>query len=178
VPRFSFSVPESRALTYRKVNGYLSNMETDQGSGTPPPRPTPEEASIALREAQLARSSLDTIPVPGWYFPITALLVGGLTLSQLLPSIATIVVVGALGACLGGLVRVYANKIGIRLRISEAKGRLVWPPVVAITLLNVTAAVLDLGYGQEWGWIIAAAANAGIILVWGSYLRRHPQKSA
>lgn len=153
-------------------------METQRGSDAPSPRPTPEEASLALREAQQARSSLETIPVPRWFVPAMALLLGGITLSQLLSGLATVVVVLVMAAGMGALIRVYFNKIGIRPRIDEVSGWLVWPPVMVITLLNLTAAVLDLGYGRDWGWIVAAVANTGVMLAYGEWLRRYSRKSA
>ncbi|MDP9847430.1 hypothetical protein [Streptosporangium lutulentum] len=153
-------------------------METQQGSGDPAPRPTPEEARLALREAQQARSSLDSIPVPGWYFPVLALMIAGITLSQLLPSFAGLAVVIVMIAGTGAMVGLYVNKIGVRPRISEVKGRLAWPPAAAVLLVSLAAFVLDQGYGQDWGWIVAAVANAGLILGYGLYLRRHLRKPA
>ncbi|MFJ2028237.1 hypothetical protein [Streptosporangium sp. NPDC087985] len=150
-------------------------METHAGSGDPAPRPTPEEASAALREVEQARSSLDSVPMPGWYTTILALLVAGTALCQLLPTTATVVVALIVAAGMGMTVRVYINKVGFW---RQARGREVWPAVVPLVLIYGAAAVLDLGYGQEWGWIVAAVVGGSAVLGLGHYHRRRVRRQA
>ncbi|MGW5365357.1 hypothetical protein [Actinopolymorpha pittospori] len=153
-------------------------METDAHPDRPSPRPTPEEARVALRAAEQARSRIDTIPVPGWYFPALALVIAVLALGQLLPGPATVAVILVALAGLGGLVRVYVNKVGVRARPGRAEGRLVWPPTIGVFLTYAAAAVLDLAYGQTYWWVAAAAIGAAIMLALGALIRRRARTSA
>ena len=153
-------------------------METEAHSDSPSPRPTPEEARVALRAAEQARSSIETIPVPGWYFPALALVIAVLALGQLLPGLATVAVALVALAGLGGLVRVYVNKVGVRAQPGRADGRLVWPPTIGVLLAYTAAAVMDLGYGQTYWWVAAAAIGAVIILAYGALIRRRVRTSA
>ncbi|GAA5014361.1 hypothetical protein [Actinopolymorpha pittospori] len=153
-------------------------METDAHPDSPSPRPTPEEARVALRAAEQARSSIETIPVPGWYFPALALLVAVLALGQLLPGPATVVVTLVALAGVGGLVRVYVNKVGVRAQLGRADARLVWPPTIGIFLTFAAAAVLDVAYGQTYWWVAAAAIGALIIAASGALFRRRARRSA
>lgn len=52
------------------------------------PRPTPQVAEAALREAETAQASLANPAVPGSCFPVPAVLVAGIALIQLLPHLA------------------------------------------------------------------------------------------
>ena len=156
-------------------------METEahpDNPDCPSSRPTPEEARVALRQAEQARSSIETIPVPGWYFPALALLVAVLALGQLLPGPATVVVTLVALAGVGGLVRVYVNKVGVRAQLGRADARLVWPPTIGIFLAYAVAAVLDIAYGQTYWWVAAAAIGAVSLLAFGALIRRRAQTSA
>ncbi|WP_326819237.1 hypothetical protein [Streptosporangium sp. NBC_01756] len=150
-------------------------METHDGSGAPTPRPTPEEASAALHEVEQVRSSLDAVPIPGWYMPLLALLAGGTALAQLLPTAVTVVVVLLMAVGIGLTVRLYVQKVGF---LRQAKGREVWPAIVPLVVIYLAAAVLDLAYGQVWGWVVAAVLGAGTILGMGYYHQRRVRRQA
>ncbi|GAA4223995.1 tellurite resistance protein TehA-like permease [Streptosporangium album] len=150
-------------------------METHDGSDASATRPTPEEASAALREVEQVRSSLDVVPVPGWYMPLLALLAAGSALAQLLPTAVTVVVVLIMVAGIGATVRLYVQKVGF---LRQVKGREVWPAVVPLVVIYLAAAVLDLAYGQEWGWIVAAVLGGGTILGIGYYHQRRVRRQA
>ncbi|MFC7645971.1 hypothetical protein ACFQX6_39275 [Streptosporangium lutulentum] len=110
-------------------------------------------------------------------FPVLALMIAGITLSQLLPSFAGLAVVIVMIAGTGAMVGLYVNKI--ESGRGSARSRDDWPaPLAAVLLVSLAAFVLDQGYGQDWGWIVAAVANAGLILGYGLYLRRHLRKPA
>ncbi len=144
-------------------------MENSNGAGAPDTRPTPEEAAAALRQADSDRTAMERLPVPGWYYPILAGLIAGVMLAQLLPSPFSFA--GSLAAAVGvgALARVYVDKVGV---LSWLTPRQMWPPVVLILLFLFGALVVDQVYDQQWGWVVGAAANAAVLIVFGALYRR------
>ena len=69
----------------------------------------------------------------------------------------------------GALARVYVDKVGV---LSWLTPRQMWPPVVLILLFLFGALVVDQVYDQQWGWVVGAAANAAVLIVFGALYRR------
>ncbi|MEV4627559.1 hypothetical protein AB0J90_14840 [Micromonospora sp. NPDC049523] len=140
-------------------------------------RPTPAEAAAALRQVRDAQSSLGRRLAPSWYFAAVAAMLGATTLSQLLPTAATIVVTLALVAIMGAVVRVFFDRAGVVPQVGKVNARWIILATTPLVLVTLAAAWLD-DSGREWGWIVAAIVNSGTVLGVGWWHRRQLRAGA
>lgn len=146
-------------------------MEAHADTDATTPRPTAQEAQAALDAADEARSTVDRVPAPWWFFPALAVVMVGLAFGQMLPTPVAIPVILAFAAGAGVTVGGYVAKVGIRPRVNVPAAVL---GAVSIALIFVTAAVVD----QPWAWIAAGLVNAAVVLVAGYLHQRRARGSA
>ncbi|GIH78401.1 hypothetical protein [Planobispora longispora] len=153
-------------------------METQASSQNPAPRLSREEAAAALRQVEQVQATLHATPMPMWYPATIALLSAAAPLSVLLPQPTGAVVSLASIAGIMVAMRVFFNRFGI---VSRGDRRQVVVMALAGLLLvglMAAAAVLDVRYGQAWGWGISAAVNAVAMFALTIYCRRPSRTSA
>ncbi|MGW4464485.1 hypothetical protein [Micromonospora sp. NPDC004704] len=140
-------------------------------------RPTPAEAAAALQQVKDTQSSLGRRLAPNWYFAAVAAMLGGTTLSQLLPTAATIVVTLVLVAAMGAMVRVFFDRAGVVPQVGKINARWIILATTPLVLVTLAAAWLD-DSGRPWAWIVAAVLNSGAVLALGWWHRRQLRAGA
>ncbi|MFI7115222.1 hypothetical protein [Amycolatopsis sp. NPDC049868] len=140
-------------------------------------RPTPEEASSALRDIEEAQASLARVPPPWWYFLALAALLAVAPLIQLTPSTAAGAALGlgglAVWAALFGItIGTFIRRSGVVPRLSAVPIRRVWPVLALAALVMIGAMVVANVMDQVWIWFAGSGLLACLVLVLGAIMRR------
>jgi hypothetical protein len=154
-------------------------METHEAAS----RPTPEEASAALREAEQAKATLTGIAPPWWYFATMAALLAVAPVVVYAPETAlgiTLVLVGIVvwALIMGVAVGLYVRRAGVVPRLSAVPKRFASVVLTVALAMAVTAAVVAAVSDQRWVWFIASGTGAVLVLVLGAVVRRAARQAA
>ncbi|WP_329105756.1 hypothetical protein OG792_33505 [Micromonospora sp. NBC_01699] len=149
-----------------------SDAQTD-----PNPYPSAAEAAAALRRVRETQSALGRRMAPSWYFSTLAALLGAITLSQLLPTPATILVTLTLVAAMAAMARAFLDRAGVVPLTGTVTVRGIVLSATPLVLVMLAAVWLD-DSGHHWAWIVAAAVNAGAVLSLGWWHRRRLRADA
>lgn len=144
-----------------------------------PPEPlSPTEARTALRDAEQARRSLDTVTVPWWFTCALAGYMAAVALVQMLPGVWGVAFSLALVALIIPLSRVTADRMGFSRRLRGADPALL--AMVGAAVLAAMVAGISLGQepGREWVWYPVAAINTALILALDLFYRLRARRAA
>ena len=142
--------------------------------------PTPEEARRSLELAAAEEDATLNPPVPGWYYPLLAVLLLAMCALNAVEDptgplrVVVGVVVVALAVTVAALVgRVSLNRPGYR-RV-HVRWAAVLPGALVALALPVAAIMLQDVVGR-WVWIVAGVGLAALVLLPGlAYWRRYPR---
>ena len=141
-------------------------METGAGK-----QPSRDEAEKTLHQLGQDERAVRYPPLPRWFFPTMAALVGGLALAQLMEpaeSHQTTLALGVITLVLGS--RYWMNRDGV----SWASARFTDSGAFLLGILGTFALswVITATTGAWWIWIVAAVVAGGIVLRTGHTHRR------
>ncbi|MCY9787712.1 hypothetical protein KIK06_27925 [Nocardiopsis sp. EMB25] len=145
-------------------------METEPTT----PRPTPEEAAAALREAESAQESTRAVKVPAWYYPVLGLIIAPYGLLFVIPHEGWWLAAYLLGlvAFLTAtvvLMRVGVNQMGVLRWLTPRELR----PIAVWSLFPIIGGIgLYLIHGTPWAWVATTAGLGVAIGLFGPYHRR------
>ena len=159
--------PQFRLLPWRKEGAILSSMETNA------PHPGQDDARDALEAAARSEAIARHPSLPGWYFPLMALVVAAVVAAQMLPSSQRIAPLGTAVVVILLVNRHVQTSTGIVWDSTRLHGQV---PFLAAVLGVILATAVTVAITEsEWVWAAGAAVAAGVALVAGViYARKSP----
>ena len=148
-------------------------METSAPHPGQDDAPDAPDARDALEAAARSEAVARHPSLPGWYFPLMALVVAAVVAAQMLPSSQRVLLLGAAIVVILMVNRHAQTSTGIVWDSTRLRGQLPFLAAVLGVILAtaVTVAITDI----EWVWAAGAAVAAGVVLVTGViYSRQSP----
>lgn len=141
-------------------------METSDGMP-----PAPDEARKMLDAAEDAEGGTRNPPLPWAFFIAQAMLLAVICSAQMLPvSLSRVVTIVGLVAVVGIGMRWVFTRPGYGVVWPD--GRATFPYMVAMFVLVGLPAVLAVGLGMSWLWLVAGAFAAATTLEMGRRYRK------
>lgn len=145
----------------------VSSMETSA------PRPGHDDARDALEAAARSEAVVRHPSLPGWYFPVMAVVVAAVMGAQMLSSTQRISLLGAAIIVILMVNRHVQTSTGVVWDSTRLRGQVPFLVVVLGVILAtaITVAITD----DEWVWAAGAGVAAVVVLLAGVlYARQSP----
>lgn len=135
--------------------------------------PGQDDARDALEAAARSEAVARHPSLPGWYFPLMALVVAAVVAAQMLPSSQRVALLGLAVAVILMVNRHVQTSTGIVWDSTRLRGQV---PFLAAVLGVILAAAITVAITEnQWVWAVGAAVAAGVVVVTGViYARASP----
>lgn len=133
--------------------------------------PGQDDARNALEAAARSEAVARHPSLPGWYFPLMALVVAAVVAAQMLDSSQRVLLLGAAIVVILMVNRHVQTRSGIVWDSTRLRGQV---PFLAAVLGVIGATAVTVAVTEDdWVWAAGAAVAAGVVLVAGVIYARH-----
>lgn len=141
------------------------------------PLPSRDEAAAALRDAENARSSINSLPARPWFYPVLALVFAGMAVAMLLLGGFGVVIVALSVVVVTMITNRHTEAVGVQPNgptgLMELKEMIPMAPLMAVFVFGCA-----MYYQHHRLWAVALAAVAlGLDMLVLGYIHRERRTS-